>query len=473
MNLPDFYSLSNSTNPVSASNYQSQKQINSIYGKLSLNYKNSVFLDVTGRNDWSSTLPKETRSYFYPSAALSTVVSEFIKLPEFISFAKLRGSWTISKEDLSLYSLNPVYSVNADVWGGQSTASYPGSIRGDNVSPEETRTYEFGADLRFFKSRLKLDVSYFNSLSYNIISNAPVSSASGFSSKTTNTDERFEKRGVEVSLDFAAIKKEDFQWNTLVNWSTYNTYWDRLDPEFTSNNPWIYEGARTDNYLIYDWVRDPEGNIVHSNGFPVLDTNLSVQGYTRPDYVWAFINNFKYKDFSLSLSFDGRVGGTFHSRTNQSLWNSGAHPDSVNQFREAATNGINNYVAPGVVVTSGELIRDEKGETVSDTRVFEANTQQVSYITYQKRYNPSVYDVSARQNLFKQTFGKLREVSIGYSIPKDVCKSIGLNTMNVNLVGRNLFLFNTDLDLVDPDTGTDDLSSASQRNIGFNIQLSF
>ncbi|MBU2949309.1 SusC/RagA family TonB-linked outer membrane protein [Tamlana agarivorans] len=479
LNTPGFFALSNSTNPVSATNYQKQRQVNSAYGKLSLGYKNAIFLDVTGRNDWSTTLPADSQSFFYPSAALSTVISELVELPEVISFVKLRGSWTLSKEDIDLenvfdiYRLNPVYAVSANSWQGQSTASYPGTIRGGGLLPEETRSYEVGADLRFFKSRLKLDFAYFNNLTSNIISDAPVSNASGFTSISTNTKERFETRGFEVTLDATPIKTDDFQWNTLINWSTFNTYRNRLDPDFSANNYWVEEGARTDQFLIYDWERDPEGNIVHSNGFPVQSDNLSVRGFSNPDYVWAFINNVNYKDFSLSFSFDGRVGGLVHSRTEQSLWFGGAHPDAVNEYREASTNGINNYVAPGVVVVSGELTYNDRGEVINDTREFAPNTQQVSYITYQKRYNPSVFNGATEQNIFKETFAKLRELSIGYSIPKATCEDIGLSSMNINLVGRNLFLFNTDLDFVDPDRGEDDIASPSQRNIGFNIQVSF
>ena len=226
LNVPGFFALSNSSNPVSATNFQKQRQVNSAYGKLSFGYKNAIYLDVTGRNDWSTTLPADSRSFFYPSAALSTVISELVELPEFISFAKLRGSWILSKEDIDLesvfdiYRLNPVYSVSADVWQGQSTASYPGTIRGGGLLPQETRIYEVGADLRFFKSRLKLDFAYFNNLESNIIASAPVSEASGFSSISTNTQERFETRGFEVSLDVTHIKTEDFQWNSLINWST-------------------------------------------------------------------------------------------------------------------------------------------------------------------------------------------------------------------------------------------------------------
>ena len=478
LNTPGFYSLSNSTNPVSAYNFQKQRQVNSAYGKLSLGFKKSIFLDVTGRNDWSSTLPSDSQSYFYPSAALSTVITELVELPEVISFAKFRASWTLSKEDIDLenvfdiYRLNPVYVVSPNTWSGQSSASYPGTIRGGDLLPEETRTYEFGADLRFFKNRLKLDFAYFNTLRYNTISDALVSNASGFSTITTNTNEKFERKGFEVTLNITPVKTENVQWNALINWSTYKTYWDQLDPEFTSNNPWIYEGARTDAYVIYDWERDPQGNIIHSNGLPVQSNYLSHIGYSNPDYVWAFINNVTYKDFSLSISFDGRVGGLVHSRTNQAMWNSGAHPDSVNEFREASANGINNFVADGVVVVSGELIRDEQGITISDTREFAPNTQQVSYSTYQKRYNPYIGNLT-EQNIFKQTFAKLREVSIGYSLPENVCNDIGMSSMNINLIGRNLLLFNTDMEFVDPDSGTDDLASASQRNIGVNIAVSF
>jgi len=478
LNTPGFYALSNSTNPVSASNYQKQRQVNSAYGKLSLAYKNAIYLDVTGRNDWSTTLPADSRSFFYPSAALSTVISELVELPEVISFAKLRGSWTLSKEDIDLenvfdiYRLNPVYGVSADVWDGQSTASYPSTIRGGGLLPEETRSYEVGADLRFFKSRLKLDFAYFNTLTSNIITSAPVSNASGFTSISTNTKERFERRGFEVSIDATPIKTDDFQWNTLINWSTYNTYRNRLDPDFSSNNFWVNEGARTDQFVIYDWERDPEGNIVHSNGIPVQSNNLSVQGFYNPDYVWAFINTVRYKNLSLSVSFDGRVGGLTHSITEQALWNSGAHPDAVNVYREASANGISNYIAPGVVVVSGELTYNDRGAVIEDTRVFAPNTTEVNYVSYQRAYNPYIGNVT-EQNLFKETFAKLREVSIGYAIPDPVCENIGLSSMSISLIGRNLFLFNTDLDFVDPDRGSDNVASPSQRNIGFNIQVSF
>ncbi len=488
LNVPGFFALSNSANPVSAANTQWQKQLNSAFGKLSLAYRNGLFLDLTGRNDWSSALPSETRSYFYPSASFSGVLSEFVTMPEAISFIKLRASWTLSKKDLDpfldadtsnpskgdfdRYYLTPSYSVSSDVWNGQSTASYPGSIRGADVKPEENRTYEFGADLRFFQSRLKLDLSYYNTLNYNFIANAPISDASGFNTKTTNTQEKYEKKGYEIVVNGQIIKNENFSWDSQLNGAVYHWYWKQLDPEFSPQKNWVYPGARTDYLIANDWERDPNGNIIHSNGFPVRSDFESALGQTEPNFVWGWNNNIVYDKFSLSFSFDGRIGGDMFSNTNQAMWNSGSHPESVNQYREAAANGINTYVGHGVVVTSGDVVRDEKGNITSDTRVFAPNDEAVSYITYMKRYNPYIGTISS-QNIFDETFVKLREVTLNFNFPQNICEQVGASSASIGLVGRNLWLWTKEVKYVDPDRGADDLSSASYRNVGFNLKLSF
>ncbi|SMO52410.1 TonB-linked outer membrane protein, SusC/RagA family [Saccharicrinis carchari] len=473
LNVPGFFSLSNSTNPVSASNYLSKKQVNSVFGKLSLGYMNGLYLDVTGRNDWSSSLPKETRSYFYPSVAFSGIVSEFIDMPDKVSLLKVRASWTLSKKDIGLYSLRPVYSISADAWDGQSTASYPGAIRGADVKPQETRTYELGTDLRFFNNRLNVDFSYYNTLRYNMVTNAPISDASGFTSKTINTDEEYEKKGFEVVLGGQPVKNDVLTWDTQFNWSTYRWYWSKVDPVFSPNTDWVHPGGRMDYYVNWDWARDPEGNVIHgSNGMPVWDSEQSVLGYTGEDFVWGWSNDVKYRDFNFAFSFDGRVGGILHSQTNQAMWNSGAHPESVNQYREAAVNGINSYVGDGVVVVSGEVIRDEQGNITSDTREFAPNQTKVNYITYMKTANPYIGSPTS-QNLFDKTFVKLRELSLTYNLPTKIISRVGLSEANIGVVGRNLWLWTKEVDHVDPDSGSDNLSSASYRNIGFNLKLSF
>ncbi|MBI9064400.1 MAG: SusC/RagA family TonB-linked outer membrane protein [Marinilabiliaceae bacterium] len=473
LNVPGFFSLSNSTNPVWASNYFSRKQVNSLYGKMSLSYKNGLYLDVTGRNDWSSSLPAETRSYFYPSVAFSGIVSEFVDLPAAISFWKVRGSWTVSKQDVDLYSLHPEYRVSSDVRQGNSAAYYPDKILGSGVEPEVKRTYEVGTDLSLFANRLRFDFAYFNTLNYNKIADARISDASGFSYKQVNTQEEFEQRGLELVVSGTPIKNGRLTWDVSLNWSTSRWYLKKADPIYTAKSPWVKEGERTDYITGYDWERDSDGNVIHnSSGFPIVSNYKSVFGYASPDWVWGITNNFKYGAFDFSFSVDGRVGGDLYSRTNQAMWNSGTHPESVNAYREAATNGINNYSGIGSVVVSGEIIRDEQGNVLEDSRVFEANQIQVSYISYMKRFNPSVGTMKY-QNMFDQSFLKLREVSLTYNVPDVYAKKLGMSAASVAFIGRNLWLWTKEVDHIDPDNGSDNLSSASYRNLGFNVKLSF
>ncbi|MBS2210023.1 SusC/RagA family TonB-linked outer membrane protein [Carboxylicivirga mesophila] len=473
LNVPGFFSLSNSTNPVSASNYFSRKQVNSAYGKVSLSYLDGLYLDMTGRNDWSSSLPEDSRSYFYPSVALSGIISEFVNMPDAINFWKVRGSWTVSKKDVSLYSINPAYTVSSDVRQGNSAAYYPSTIVGSDVEPEVNRTYELGTDISMLSNRLRLDVAYFNTLNYNKIAYADISDASGFSSKQVNTDEEFEQKGVEVVLSVTPIKTHALTWDASLNWSTSRWYLKKADAVYTAKSSWIKEDGRTDYIIGYDWERDNEGNIVHnSSGYPVSSNYPTVFGYVSPDWVWGFTNNFTFKNFDLSFSFDGRVGGDIYSQTNQAMWNSGTHPESVNVYREAAVNGINNYTGNGVVVTSGEIIRDEQGNVLEDTRVFEANQTQVSYISYMKSYNPYVGSMKY-QNMYDQTFLKLRELSLTYKVPSDAAKKLGMSAASIAFIGRNLWLWTKEVKYIDPDNGSDNLSSASVRNVGFNIKLTF
>jgi len=473
LNVPGFFALSNSTNPVSANNYYSRKQVNSAYGKMSMSYRDGLYLDVTGRNDWSSSLPAENRSYFYPSVAFSGIVSEFIDLSSVLNFWKIRGSWTVSKMDVGLYSINPNYSVSSNVMQGNSAAYYPSSIIGSDVEPEVKRTYEFGTDISLLNNRLRFDVAYFNTLNYNKIANAQISNSSGFSTKQVNTKEEFEQRGFEVVLSATPVKTANLTWDASFNWSTSRWYLKKTDPIYTAKSPWIKEGERTDQIIGYDWERDGSGNVVHNaSGYPIASNYQSVFGYASPDWVWGLTNNFKYRNFDLSISFDGRVGGDLYSRTNQAMWNSGTHPESVNVYREAATNGINNYSGDGVVVTSGEIIRDEQGNVLEDTRQFDANQTQVSYISYMKSFNPYVGSMKY-QNMYDQSFLKLRELTLTYNVPGEVSKKLGMSAATVSFIGRNLWLWTKEVEHIDPDNGADNLSSASVRNIGFNIKLSF
>ncbi|WP_242206644.1 SusC/RagA family TonB-linked outer membrane protein [Aestuariivivens insulae] len=467
--VPGIYSLNNSVErpDVSASTYR--KQVNSVLGIASLSFADAIFLDVTGRNDWSSTLASTERSYFYPSAAGSILISKLIQ-PEWLDLWKVRGSWTLSKDDLGVYETNVNYGVTTGTWGdGYSEASYTSTLKNAIVKPEITRTWEVGTAAYFFKNRLNIDVAYYNKYNYDRQRYATISSASGFSSTLINIDETIERKGLEISVNADIIKKDDFSWSVSANWSKTHSYLKDLDPIYSPDNLWTKKGARRDVYTQRAWLRGPQGNLVHSSGgFPIRSDYSSVLGYSDPDFIWGLTNSITWKNFSLHLSFDGRVGGILYNFTNNKMWDTGSHPDSDNLWRyDEVVNGNTSYVGQGVRVVSGAATFDEYGRIIEDTRIYEANDKPVSYQDYARRYRDG-HDGAA-----DPTFLKLREISIGFSMPKSFAKKVGLNSASVALTAQNVFLWTKEFRFADPDWNSDsDLTSPSQRFIGLNIKLS-
>mgnify|MGYP001716613659 FL=1 len=215
--IPGYYSLKASVDPAETSKTYNSKQTNSIYGKIGLAYKSAVFVEATGRNDWSSTLPEETRSYFYPAVSGSVVLSEFIKMPKVIDFWKIRGSWTTTKHDMDVYAINDVYSINTDVWDNMSAAYSPTTIRNSLLSPSQTRSYELGTAIHLFGNRLRLDYTYYNTLKFNNTRNAGLSSVSGYSNTQVNMDEEQVRKGMELSISGDIIKNRELTWSAMFN----------------------------------------------------------------------------------------------------------------------------------------------------------------------------------------------------------------------------------------------------------------
>lgn len=473
LNIPGYYSLKASIDPAKTSSSISKKQVNSIYGKFSASWKNTVFIDVTGRNDWSSTLPKETRSYFYPSASGSLILSQLLPMPRILNFWKIRASWTKTKNDLSIYETNNAYSISPNVWDGLSTATYPTTIRGVNVNPSESRSYELGTAFNILKSRLRFDVTYYNKLYYNLTRSAGISSASGFKNTLINIEEEQVRKGVEISVLGEVVKTNDFQWNLGVNWALDRYYYAKVDPIYSTQKPWVAAGKRWDWFGVYDWERDPSGNIIHVNGYASESLYQSVIGYENPDWIWGFSNTFSYKNLTLSFMFDGRVGGVAHSVTDQALWNSGTHIESDNQYRyDEVVNGAKNYVGKGVRVESGSVDYGSNGEILRDDRVFVPNDVGVSYEAYTLNYNPYIGSVKT-QNVFNQSFFKLRNLSVSYSLPNSFCNKIKSKGISIGFVGQNLLIWTKEFKYSDPDKGSDNLNSPSIRYLGFNLKVDF
>jgi len=494
--VPQFYNLSNSSGPLQSENRMQDRRILSAYGFVDLQFYKSFYLTLTGRQDKVSTLPLKNNSYFYPSVTGSVIVSELATLPKWVSYLKVRGGWSrVSSGAISGVSSNQItnpaqeddfgdntglailqgdaygYIPSYDkgtIWNGVPSLNY-GSLRvNPNIKPQTSDSWEAGLEFKLIKNRLGVDVTYYQTRDYNNIYRIPVSVGSGYELRQENSLE-FQRKGWEFMLNATPVQG-NFTWNVSVNASTFRNYLT----ETYENQAYLgrlKKGDRVDKIFATVYEKSPDGQIVYqSNGMPKEDPFSRPVGYSQPDLVFGIENAFSYKNFTFRFQFDGRLGGSMFSTTNQKMWWGGQHPGTVNQFREDANNNLATYVGRGVTVTSGEISYDENGNTISDTRVFAPNTTAVNYIDFMTTTSNAT---ETNNNYYSQTFVKLREVTLSYQVPAEwLSKTKVFRGANVSLVGRNLLLFSK-LPNVDPDRGLDDLQTPSTRNIGFNINLQF
>ena len=445
-----------------------------------------VYVSLTGRNDWTSTLQKPYNSFFYPSGSVSIIGSEIVKLPSVISFFKLRGSWAnISSDNVvpygdptdiytNYYGTLPVYnqgSVNTSNirWNGTSALNLPGTLITPNIHPNTTISQEYGAELRFMKSRIGIDFTWFRYLDKNIIKQVPISGASGYSFVLLNADEIY-RRGIELVLTGTPVRIKDFKWDVTLNYSTLR----KIAKSYyggDSIRDGVKIGERTDNYRTWGWERSPDGQIVYgSNGFPQYISHIVNLGHYDPNWEFGVTNNFSYKDLSLSFSFDGRIGGLIYDGVEQKLYEGGMHPATANKFRDDSYAGNATYVGKGVVVTSGDVTYDIQGNITSDTRKFAPNTQAVKYIDWV--FSTYVNGVPGA-DLYKRTFVKLREVTLTYNARSTLIRKTPFKGASISLTGRNLILWSK-VPFMDPDGyNGDGLPEPSYRNIGVNLNLKF
>lgn len=477
LTIPGFYSLKASVNPVAVASTVHREQVNSLYGRLAVSWKNLVYTEATLRNDWSSTLPQTTRSYLYPSVAASFIASELLPKMDWLSFWKLRGSWTVSKTPAGVYAINSVYSITNSVWGNLSGASFPTSIRGIDVRPESSTTFEIGTAVNLWKSRASLDVAYYNKRMYDFIRSTGITPASGFTSKFVNIDEEITRKGVEISANVVPVESRDWRWDISVNWSKYARYYTKLDKEFSADRPWVKVGNRADHYILRDYQKDKDGNIIHNNGLPLYSAYDSLFGYSDPDWIWGIGTNLRYKNWQLTLSMDGRVGGIAQTTTEMYMWRAGSHPKSVTPERmaDATTAGSKNYTGKGVKVVSGTVTYDTYGNITSDTRVFAANDIPVTYKTYTEAYHKGTAWGGAPSpvDAYSTTFLKIRELAITYNVPENIAGKIKAKNATISLISNNLFLWAKQFKYSDPDGGSENFADPSLRYIGFNVKLGF
>ncbi|MDR3188314.1 MAG: SusC/RagA family TonB-linked outer membrane protein [Prevotellaceae bacterium] len=470
---PFLYSLNNTQGPVMASNSYYGKEIRSVYGTANVDFYDAVFLNVTARNDWSSTLPTSNRSYFYPSVALSTMVSEYLTLPKAVDFLKLYGSWAQVSNDLEPYSAYATYSKGV-TYGATPSVSYPDAIVNPDVMPEKSTSYELGLSTAFLRNKLSLEVAYYHMLDENQLINLNVSEASGFNSRKVNGNE-YTTNGCEVVLGARPVSGRLLKWDVSASWSrSVKTLTKIYGSQATYNN--LKVGDRADTYVSTVWQKSADGQLIldANNLLPIKDPYQAKLGHVDPSWRLGLHNSFSVKDFKVDVDVDGAWGGLMWSRTVEKMWWGGKHPSSV-EYRDAEyAAGKPVYVPAGVIVTGGDVSRDVEGNIISDTRTYRTNTDAVSWQTWCQiyPYQARVTEEESEQfaNVFDRSFFKLRRLSVGYDLTKLV--DLGkVKSCDVSLFGYNLLMWKK-APYVDPDYGDDDnLQDPAARYVGISLNV--
>jgi TonB-linked SusC/RagA family outer membrane protein len=473
--IPLFYSMSNSLNPGTIKNTLSESQTMSAYANVDLKFWKPLYLTLTGRNDWVSTLPVINNSYFYPSASLALVISDWLRMPSAISFLKVRSSVAEVNSGNTGSTYGQVQTYPVGVYNNMPTMTVSRSLIPANLLPSASKAYEFGGNIAFFLNRLSIDATYFSRLDYNNIISQSVSEASGFTSVTAN-GRKYETRGLELVVNATPIKMNDFRWDISVNYYSGHKYLKALEHGLTQDG-YIKLGSRVDQIYMYPWLKDPQGNLILSAGLPQIDQFNRYTGNYDPDFMYGIQNHIKYKNFTLSFSLDGRKGGMYFSILPRMV-RAGTSPDYDPKARADAANGLTNYVGKGVVVVSGSATYDGLGNITSDTRKFAPNTTVTNYESWEK----TIGNISGNraESYLHADYCKLREVSLAWEIPRKVFGGAKIGSGQFSIFGNNLILFTRKSSLGDDPswligegTNNSNLKSPVARSFGFQLTLKF
>lgn len=471
LNVDGIYTISNTQN-VTPRHYASGKEMNSGYFTGQLGYNNYLFIDVTGRNDWSSTLGVNNYSFFYPSVGASFVFTDALKMGQgFLSYGKLRASIAEAGNDASPFLTKAGYDVHSSTtFNGQPFANIRSDIPLTNLKNELTKSYEFGTELRFLNNRLGLDFTYYNASTINQILPVEISAGTGYSSRLINAGE-IRNSGIEIFLTGTPVKSKNFSWDISLNLSNNKSKVVSLAPGITSitlRDPGFGAsiearvGGPFGSIIGYKAKRNKNGDVlVTSDGGWQRADEREVLGKIQPDFLAGLTNSLTYKDLSLSFLIDTRKGGQVlsFSKLNQMAKGTG-------KFTENRTN----LIIDGVIETT-------PGH-------FEKNTKVIAAQAYYAAGGPWS-DIGETQ-VIDADYVALREAIIGYNLTSLLKKGNFFKTLRLSVVGRNLFYFYRDPQFkqmgISPESafnttaaaqGYEAMSMPTTRSIGINLSLSF
>ncbi len=505
--VPDVRSLANSNTIPAVSEYDLRKRVNSVFGSLSVGYKGIVYVDATARNDWSSTLPSDNNSYFYPSVGASFIFSELIPENSILTFGKVRASYAQVGNDTDPYNILTTFGYGGN-YNGIAWLRLDVTRNNPYLKPELTSSKEFGMELGFLKNRLHLNATYYTSSTINQIIPAQVTTATGFSRQVFNAGE-IANEGWEVFLSAKALTGK-LKWNVELNWSKNETLVvsllegvDNLQLRGDSNlKVWARVGEPMGYMTARVMAQDPETGVwlIQTNG-RVRRLDDEYVGNAQPDWIGGLRNSFSYKGFNLSFLIDAKMGGDLYSGTYVKTTNHGMHADvlygaddyyfssrilneSDNERRGIGLYGTDYLDADRM---KGPYIENAAIGIQNEDGIWEAERDAEGNIIYRKYYldtQPYQSDIANDYNrcVFDASYVKLREIVFGYDIPQNMVSKIHLQSARVSLVGRNLWtLYRNTPWGIDPEAnttsgngqGVEYGSFLPTRSYGVNIRLSF
>lgn len=463
--IPGVYMLSNGVGTPEVVNIARNKKVNSLYGTASFAYKNKWFVDVTGRNDWSSTLPVQNNSFFYPSINTSVILSDIVRLPAAVSFAKFRLSAAQVGNDTDPYKTSKYYGTSPFPGSG----SVPTLLHNVNFKPEISTNYEAGLDIRLFKSRLNLDLTVYSNTTRNQILEVPMDPTTGYARAVLNAG-AVRNQGIEVVLSGSIIKKKNFSWNTILTWAKNQNRVLELAEGMEGKQDIGYGGNATIQARVggttgdiygFGFLRSPDGQIVYNaaTGLPARPQEIQYIGSAYADWKGGIRNEFTYKNYRFSFLIDGQLGGMIYSQSHHKMMEQGKLKSSLPGREE-------NYI-----IGVGVVQNPDKSYSPNTTKVLPVDY----YGDYYRRAN-------VESNSFDASYLKLREARLEYNFPKNLLGKSFFKQVSVALYGRDLLMISS-FPVFDPETaalngatilpGVEMGQLPSSRTIGANITVKF
>ena len=479
--VPNLFSLNNGVNKPTVTSELIRRKMNSLYGSLQLNWDGYLFLDVTARNDWSSTMSKANRSYFYPSVSLSAVISDMLpkiggSMPEWFTFAKVRASFAEVGNDLDPYQLYNNFTVGKDENG--NTTAAPGNVLFDStVRSELIKSWEAGFDVRFFNNRLGLDAAWYKTNATRQLLNLPMDPFSGYSSRKVNAG-NIQNEGVEVSLNGAILDNpKGLSWNATAQFSLNRNKIIDLYPGVT-----LYDIKTLDAIQIvavqgsyygdiygqtFQRVEDKNSpyygqQIVGEDGLPLITTDKSKVGNQSPDWMLGLTNNFAYKGFNLSFLIDFRIGGDLYSATASNLYSRGNAAGTV------VNGGRESFVVPNSVVQTPDGYKE--------------NTVAVTPQNYWERIGSTGNYGLPEMYTYDATNIRLRNITLGYDFNRAMLKKTPFQRLRLSATCNNVWMIHYNLPGIDPEsvsatntnaTGFENGAAPTSRSFTFNVTVGF